>query len=81
MKKILEHQVSFPVDAQLDNFTAALASALVIARGYTEETPYWCALKRLFAKMFENDCAEGGAVRAVSFHERYLRGAFIASAR
>lgn len=42
MKKILEHQVPFPVDAESDNFTAALASALVIARGYTEETPYWC---------------------------------------
>ncbi|MDE7340821.1 MAG: hypothetical protein K2N80_09755 [Lachnospiraceae bacterium] len=41
--KILEHQVSFPVGAESDSFTAALAFALVIARGYTEETPYWCA--------------------------------------
>ncbi len=40
--KILEHQVPFPVDAESDNFTAALASALVIAYGYTEETPYYC---------------------------------------
>lgn len=31
------------MDAESDNFTAALASALIIARGYTEETPYWCA--------------------------------------
>ena len=46
MKKILEHQVPFPVDAESDNFTAALASALVIARGYTEETPYWCVPNR-----------------------------------
>lgn len=43
MKRILEHQICFPVDAESDSFTAALASALVIARGYTEETPYWCA--------------------------------------
>lgn len=42
MKKILENQVSFPVGAESDNFTAALASALVISGGYTEETPYWC---------------------------------------
>lgn len=48
MKKILEHLVSFPVDAESDNFTAALASALVIARGYTEETPYWCAPNRRY---------------------------------
>lgn len=43
MKKILEHQVPFPAGAESDSFTAALASALIIARGYTEETPYWCA--------------------------------------
>lgn len=42
MKKILEHQVSFPIDAESDNFTAALASALIITKGYTEYTPYWC---------------------------------------
>lgn len=48
MKKILEHQVPFPVDAESDNFTAALASALVIARGYTEETPYWCVPNRRY---------------------------------
>lgn len=48
MKKILEHQVSFPIDAESDSFTAALASALVIARGYTEETPYWCAANRRY---------------------------------
>ncbi len=46
MKKILEHQVPFPAGAESDNFTAALASALVIARGYTEETPYWCTQNR-----------------------------------
>jgi hypothetical protein len=43
MKKILDHQVPFPVDAESDNFTAALASALVIVKGYTNETPYWCS--------------------------------------
>ena len=48
MKKILEHQVPYPVDAESDNFTAALASALVIARGYTEETPYWCVPNRRY---------------------------------
>ena len=48
MKKILEPQVPFPVDAESDNFTAALASALVIARGYTEETPYWCTRNRRY---------------------------------
>lgn len=42
MKKVLEHQVPFPVDAESDNFTAALSSALILARGYTEETPCWC---------------------------------------
>lgn len=42
MKKILENRVPFPIDAESDNFTAALASALVITKGYTEETPYWC---------------------------------------
>ncbi len=46
MKKILEPLVPFPVDAESDNFTAALASALVIVCGYTEETPYWCAQSR-----------------------------------
>ena len=46
MKKILGHQVPFSVGAESDNFTAALASALVIARGYTVETPYWCTSKR-----------------------------------
>ena len=48
MKRILDHQVPFPVDAESDNFTAALASALIIARGYTEETPYWCTQNRRF---------------------------------
>ncbi len=48
MKKILEQQIPFPVDAESDNFTAALASALVIARGYTEKTPYWCAQNRRY---------------------------------
>ncbi|MDE7043638.1 MAG: hypothetical protein K2O97_01230, partial [Acetatifactor sp.] len=48
MKKILEHQVPFPVGAESDNFTAALASALVMARGYTEETPYWCVTNRRY---------------------------------
>lgn len=48
MKKILEHQVSFPVDAESDSFTATLASALVIARGYTDETPYWCVPNRRY---------------------------------
>lgn len=42
MKKILENQVPFPIDAESDNFTAALSSALVMAKGYTKETPYWC---------------------------------------
>ncbi|GFI45700.1 hypothetical protein IMSAGC019_01013 [Lachnospiraceae bacterium] len=48
MKKILEHQVPFPVGAESDSFTAALASALVIVRGYTEETPYWCGRNRRY---------------------------------
>lgn len=48
MKKILEHLVPFPVDAESDSFTAALASALVIAQGYTEETPYWCVPNRRY---------------------------------
>ncbi len=48
MKKILENQVPFPVGAESDNFTAALASALVIARGYTEQTPYWCTTNRCY---------------------------------
>ena len=46
MKQILEHLVPFPVDAESDSFTAALSSALVIARGYTDETPYWCTQNR-----------------------------------
>ena len=48
MKKILEHQVPFPVDAESDSFTAALASALIIAQGYTAEKPYWCASNRRY---------------------------------
>ena len=48
MKKILEHQVPFPVGAESDSFTAALASALVIVRGFTEETPYWCTTNRRY---------------------------------
>ena len=48
MKKILEHQVPFPVGAESDSFTAALASALVIVLGYTDETPYWCASNRRY---------------------------------
>lgn len=43
MKKILEHLVPFPVGAESDSFTAALASALIITLGYTEKTQYWCA--------------------------------------
>lgn len=56
MKKILEHQVAFPVDAESDNFTAALASALVIVQGYTEETPYWCVRNRRYC----NHCSSCG---------------------
>lgn len=48
MKKILENQVPFPIDAESDNFTAALASALVITKGYTEDTPYWCVPNRRY---------------------------------
>lgn len=48
MKKILEHQVSFPVNAESDSFTAALATALVIVQGYTKETPYWCVPNRRY---------------------------------
>lgn len=45
MEKILEHLVPFPIDAESDNFIAALASAQVITRGYRAETPYWCTAK------------------------------------
>ncbi len=48
MKKILENQVPFPIDAESDNFTAALSSALVITKGYTEDTPYWCVPNRRY---------------------------------
>ena len=48
MKKILKYQVPFPAGSESDSFTAALASALVIARGYTEETPYWCTPNRRY---------------------------------
>lgn len=50
MKIILEHQVPFPVGAESDRFTAALASALVISRGYNhllerhQESVYHCLL-------------------------------------
>lgn len=47
-KKILKHLVPFPFDAESDQFTAALASALILAQGYTEETPYWCAPNRRY---------------------------------
>lgn len=42
-KKVLEPLVPFPVDAESDHFTAALASALIVTQGYTGETPHWCA--------------------------------------
>ncbi len=48
MKKILENQVPFPIDAESDNFTAALSSSLVITKGYTEDTPYWCVPNRRY---------------------------------
>ncbi len=48
MKKILDNQVPFPIDAESDNFTASLASALVITKGYTEDTPYWCVPNRRY---------------------------------
>ncbi len=41
----LQLPIGFPVDAESDLFTAALASALVAVYGYTRETPYWCAPK------------------------------------
>jgi len=40
--------VPFPCDAQSSTFFAALASALLPALGYTEETPFYCAPKGSF---------------------------------
>lgn len=48
MKRMLQNLVPYPVDAESDNFTAALASALIVARGYTENDPYWCADRRSY---------------------------------
>lgn len=48
MRRMLENQVPFPADAESDSFTGALASALVIAKGYTGETPYWCTRNRRY---------------------------------
>lgn len=41
-KNSLTTQISFPIGAESDLFTAALSSALIHALGYTEDTPYWC---------------------------------------
>ncbi len=41
--KILLNQRQFPIGAESDSFTAAMASALIIALGYKADTPYWCA--------------------------------------
>lgn len=41
----IDNIVQFPSDAQSSPFFGALASALLPALGYTEETPYYCAQK------------------------------------
>ena len=40
---MLKDIVQYPFDAQSDSFFCALASALLPALGYTENTPYFCA--------------------------------------
>lgn len=46
--KQIDNIVQFPCDAQSSPFFCALASALLPALGYTEETPYYCAQKASF---------------------------------
>lgn len=45
---MLKDIVQYPFDAQSDSFFCALASALLPALGYTENTPYFCAPKGQF---------------------------------
>jgi len=48
MKSQISNAVPFPCDAQSSTFFAALASALLPALGYTEDTPFYCGPKGSF---------------------------------
>jgi len=48
MKPQIPNIVPFPCDAQSSPFFSALASALLPALGYTEETPFYCGPKGSF---------------------------------
>jgi len=44
-KTLIPETVAFPADAESNAFFCALATALLPALGYTEETPFYCAPK------------------------------------
>ncbi|MCL2664349.1 MAG: SGNH/GDSL hydrolase family protein [Defluviitaleaceae bacterium] len=53
---VLKNTVRFPHDAESGAFFGALATVLLPALGYTEETPYFCGQKDSFCFNCENGC-------------------------
>ncbi len=67
MKRI-ENLVAFPTDAESSPFFGALATALLPALGYAEDTPFYCAPKGSFCVR----CGGCGAKTALQKHHLQL---------
>jgi len=65
MKPQLPNIIPFPFDAQSNPFYCALASVLLPALGYTEETPYFCAPKG-------SNCVECGGCKKTMLQRNHL---------
>ena len=70
----LQGIVQYPVDAQSNSFFCALASALLPALGYAEDTPYFCAPKGRRCV----SCGECGEKTALQKHHLALYHALLA---
>ena len=71
----LQGIVQYPVDAQSNSFFCALASALLPALGYAEDTPYFCAPKGRRCV----SCGECGEKTALQKHHLALYHALLAA--
>jgi len=63
MKNHIPNIIPFPSGAQSSPFFGALASALLPALGYTEETPYFCGPKGSYCIHCNNDCGAKSNLR------------------
>jgi len=63
MKNHIPNMIPFPSDAQSSPFFGALASLLLPALGYTEETPYFCGPKGSYCVHCNNDCGSKSNLR------------------